>query len=125
MFKTKNKKKVKYFRIDQFVNDAIVGMKLGDVPALKRMEIENAIAEHLGERILNTVIDSFGEREIHMYENMLVDHPELDEMDILWLVAHDVKGLKEKIMREVNSYYQKLVGDAGRIEKAMKTWDKK
>jgi hypothetical protein len=118
--KRTTKKKVQYFRIDKFIDDVIRDMKLGDVTAPVLLDLQNEIAERVGDTILSTVIRSFKERELKMFENMLKDHPELDELDVLWLVAHEVEGLKEKLIREINSLYAQLVYDAEKIGEATK-----
>lgn len=117
--KTKSKK-VQYFRIDLFVDDVINAMKLGEVTAPLLLELQNAIADKAGDRILTTILGSFKERELKMFENMLKDHPELDELDVLWLVAHEIGGLKKKLEGEINSLYAELVYDAKKIDEAIK-----
>ncbi len=112
-------KKIQYFAVDKFVDDVITSMDLGDVTAPVLLELEKAIAQKLGDRILFTVINSMKERELNILENLIKDHPELDEMDALWLAAHEVDGLKERLVREINSLYAELTYDAENIGSAI------
>lgn len=120
-----NKKKIQYFQVDKFVEDVITAMKLGDTTAPVLLELQNAIAQKLGDRILFTVVNSFQERELRMFENMLNDHPELTELDCLWLTAHEIEGLKDKLIKEVNALYAELVYDADKIDQSLKNKVKK
>lgn len=117
--KTVRSKKIQYFAVDRFVEDVIGAMDLGEVKAPVLLELKSAIAQKLGDRILFTVVNSFKDRELNILENLINDHPELDELDCLWLAAHEVDGLKEKLIREINSLYAELTYDAEQIGKVL------
>jgi len=129
MQKTKNKttadkgskkvKKIQYFAVDRFVDDVITAMDLGEVTAPVLVGLKQAISQKLGDRILFTVLNSFKDRELDILENLIQDHPELDELDALWLAAHEVEGLNEKLIREINSLYAELTYDAEKIGQAL------
>lgn len=113
-------KKVQYLDVNAFVDDVIAAMKLGKVAAPVLVELREALADRLADRIMNTIISSFGDREMKMYENVLKDHPELDELDGLMVVAPNIDGLSDKVERNINSLYQELIYDADKIEEAMR-----
>ncbi len=112
--------KTTYFDPKIFVASVIDAMKLGEVTAPTMMAMQREIEGLLSDRILGTVIDSMGEKELKMFNNMLEDHPELNEMDALMVLAPSIDGLKEKLERAINSLYGELVYDAEKIEQNLK-----
>ncbi len=117
--KSEKVKKIQYFAVDRFVDDVIEAMDLGSVTAPVLVDLKHAISQKLGDRILFTVLNSFKDRELNILENLINDHPELDELDALWLAAHEVEGLNEKLIREINSLYAELTYDAEKIGQAL------
>ncbi len=109
-----------YFDVDNFVNQVLQAMKLGDVPAPVLLDLRETIENRLSDRIMGTVIESFGEQEMMLFEKLLTDHAELDEVDVVMMIAPQINGLKEKLLRNINSLYEELTYDADRIEESMK-----
>ncbi|MCA9373961.1 MAG: hypothetical protein R3B71_02305 [Candidatus Gracilibacteria bacterium] len=114
-----SKQKVQYLDVDAFVSDVLEAMKLGDVPAPVLVELRETIADRLADRIMNTILSSFGDKEMKMYENVLQDHKELDELDALMIISQNIDGLPDKIERNINSLYEELIYNADKIEEAM------
>ena len=109
--------KPQYFKIEKFIDEVIKDMKLGDAPAPTMLALREAIEAKLSDRILATVINGMEERELILFETMLTDHPELDEIDALMVLAPQIHGLKEKMERNINSLYSELTYDAEQIGK--------
>ena len=112
--------KPKYFDMDKFIDSIIEDMKLEKANTLVLKDIREMIAERLADRLITTVFRAFTEREIQLSQQMVKDHPEIDEMDAIMIVAKDVKGLDEEIERQIESLYSELVYDADKIEEAIK-----
>ena len=74
----------------------------------------------LNERIISTVIDRFGRRELDLFEKILEDHPELDEVDALMVIAPDVPGIKENLERAINSLFFELTHNSAQVEEGAK-----
>jgi hypothetical protein len=105
-------KKAVYFNAEKFIDDVIAAMNLGEARATVLLELREEIGLHLSRRIVGTVIDSFGKRELDLFERLLEDHPELDEVDALMVLAPSIEGLKEKMERNINSLFFEMVKDA-------------
>jgi hypothetical protein len=52
-----------------------------------------------------------------LFERILADHPELDEVDALMVLAPSIDGLKEKMERNINSLFYELIKNAEIAEK--------
>jgi hypothetical protein len=104
----------------KFVEKVIKAMKLGDIPGDALLEIKQAVTDKLADRIVGTVISSFGAKELELFENLMNSEPKIDEMDALFLTAQNVEGLDKKLEREIESLYKELTYDAEKIEEALK-----
>lgn len=108
-----------YFKPDSFVDDVLKAMKLGRVSAPTMLGLREEIESLLNERIITTVIGGFGRRELDLFEKILEDHPELDEVDALMVIAPEVPGIKDSMERAINSLFFELTYSASQIEKSM------
>lgn len=115
-----DQKKTQYFNPTEFGDRVIQDMNLGEVSPETLEALHEQIEKMLTERILDTVIDAFTKRDLELFEKMLEDHPELDEIDALMVLSTSIDGLKEKLERAINSLYLELVGEAEMVERAMK-----
>lgn len=113
-------KKTLYFNPTEFGDRVIQDMNLGEVSPETLAGLHEQIETMLTERILDTVIAAFTKRDLELFEKMLEDHPELDEVDALMVLGTSIDGLKEKLERAIQSLYQELVGEAAMVERAMK-----
>ncbi|MBU1953950.1 hypothetical protein KKH03_03195 [Patescibacteria group bacterium] len=111
-----NKAKPQYFDVDKFVSEVIAEMKLGDVPAEQVELLKDRISTRLSDRIMATTLGAFKERETKLFESMLVDHPELDELDVIMIISPQIEGLKEKLEEEINSLFGELTYAASRLD---------
>lgn len=111
--------KDKYFDSEKFVNDVLQAMKLGETNAVVLIALREEITNLLSERIIGTVIGTMDKKAMQTYNNILEDHPELDEMDALMMLLPAIEGLKEKLERAINSLYEELIYDATRITKTL------
>lgn len=119
MKKDQKQKMPIYFDAKGFIDDVMKEMQLDETPAPIRLELREAIFDRLSDRIMSTVLSSFEEKDVVIFENMLQDHPELDELDVVMIVAKQIKGLKERLERQINSLYSELTYDAAKIKEAM------
>jgi hypothetical protein len=110
-------KKTLYFNAEKFIDDVIEKMDLGNAKAVTMKELRDEIELTLNERIVGTVIDSFSQRELTLFEQLLEDHPELDEIDALMVLAPGVEGLKDRLEREINSLFFELIRDSKIVKK--------
>jgi hypothetical protein len=113
-------KKAHYFNPDSFVDDVIKAMKLGKTSEAALAALREEIEQLLSERIVTSVISCFGTRELNLFEKMLEDHPELDEIDALMIMGPEVPGVKEYLERQIQSLFFELTRDADEIGKRMK-----
>jgi len=111
--------KQNYFNPDKFIDDIIAAMNLGNADAATLLALREEIETLLNERIVNTVIGGFGKREMELFEKILEDHPELDEIDAMMVIAPEVPGLKESLDRTLNSLYFELAYNARQVEEGM------
>jgi len=115
-----DQKKTSYFNPKEFGDRVIRDMSLGEMSAVTLEALHDQIETMLTERILDTVIGAFTKRDLELFEKMLEDHPELDEVDALMVLGTSIDGLKEKLERAIQSLYLELVGEANMVERAMK-----
>ena len=113
-------KKATYFNPDKFVDDVLAAMRLGPVGAPVLMSLREEIEVLLNERIISTVVGGFGARELSLFERILEDHPELDEIDALMVIAPEIPGIKDTLERSINSLFFELAHQARQVEKGMK-----
>lgn len=111
--------KAKYFNPDNFIDQVIDAMKLGKSSASAMQALRDEIELQLAQRIVDTVISSMGKRELGLFEQVLDDHPELDEIDAIMMLAPDLPGVKDKMERQINSLFSELVMDAEAVGKQM------
>jgi hypothetical protein len=109
----------KYFNPENFIDQVIDAMKIGNTPVSTMQALRDEIEMLLAQRIVDTVISDMGKRELGLFEKVLDDHPELDEIDALMMLAPDLPGVKEKMERQINSLYFELVSDAETIGKQL------
>jgi hypothetical protein len=115
-----DQKKTLYFSPTEFGDRVIKDMNLGEVSPETLEGLHEQIEAMLSERILDTVIGAFTKRDLELFEKMLEDHPELDEVDALMVLGTSIDGLKEKLERAIQSLYQELVSEATMVERALK-----
>lgn len=115
-----DQKKTQYFNPTEFGDRVIKDMNLGEVSPETLVALHDQIEAMLSERILDTVIGAFTKRDLELFEKMLEDHPELDEVDALMVLGTSIDGLKEKLERAIQSLYQELVGEADMVDRALK-----
>lgn len=108
-----------YFNLQNFIDEVIQEMNFGEMTAPVMLELRNAIEKRLSDRIIITVINSFGDREMKLYERLLVDHEELDDLDVMMMIAPEIPGIREKLERAINSLYHELTYDVDQTRKAM------
>lgn len=109
-------KNSKYFRPETFVESVLAAMKIEEAKPEQRQRLADLIQDLLAKRIIITLIDKFGEKEMEKYEKLADDHPELNEFDILILMAPEIEGLKEDLEKEINSLYQEMVSDCAQVD---------
>ncbi len=117
--KKQTQKKVQYFNSQAFVDKVLEDCQLGDVSAQERSELEEQVERRLSERITATVINGMTERDMQLYEKVLADHPELDDMDALTVIASNLPDLQMKLLKSIQDLYEELTYDAQQIQMAM------
>jgi len=114
------KKKPQYFDVIGFATEVMEAMKLGEMDEELRNNIRDMIIARLSDRIMATILSGFGPREMTLYENIVNDHPELEALDVIFIISHEIKGLKEKLENEINSLFGELTYDAQKIDQILK-----
>lgn len=109
----------KYFNPESFIDQVMEAMKLGKASESEIQHLRDEIELQLSQRIVDTVVSSMGKREIALFEKILDDHPELDEIDAIMMLAPDMPELKDKMERQINSLFAELVMHAEAVEKNM------
>ncbi len=119
MATSKKQKKVQYFNSQAFVDKVLEDCDLGDVSAQVRAELEEQVERRLSERITATVINGMTDKDMQLYEKVLADHPELDDMDALTVVASSLPDLQIRLLKSIQDLYDELTYDARQIQTAM------
>lgn len=114
-----NNQKIQYFNPKAFAQQVLEDCKMGDIPDQLRLELEEQIGRRLAERVTATVINTFQERELILFEKVLADHPELDTMDALTVVASGIPDLQLKLLKSIQDLHDELTQDAENIQQAM------
>ncbi len=115
----KKQKKVQYFNSQAFVDKVLEDCDLGNVSAQERAELEEQVERRLSERITATVINGMTDKDMQLYEKVLSDHPELDDMDALTVIASNLPDLQLKLLKSIQDLYEELTYDARQIQTAM------
>lgn len=113
------KKKPFYFNPDTFVREVFKALHFDAKDKAAHAALRKEIVAALGDRVMATIFNSFRQRDIQLFEKMLQDHPELEQIDAVLLIAPQIKGLKERLERQINSLYFELIHDAERIRDLM------
>jgi len=115
----KKQKKVQYFNSQAFVDKVLQDCELGDVSTQDRAELSEQIERRLSERITAVVINGMKDKDMDLYEKVLADHPELDDMDALTIIASGLPDLQIKLLKAIQDLYEELTYDARQIQRAM------
>lgn len=115
----KKQKKVQYFNSQAFVDKVLEDCDLGDISAQVRAELQEQVERRLSERITATVINSMNDKDMQVYEKVLADHPELDDMDALTVVASNLPDLQLKLLKSIQDLYDELTYDARQVQMAL------
>lgn len=107
--------KPKYFNSELFVDSVLqeFGMDSSNDHSEMRAEITTALAH----RIMTVVIDNLSPKEFARVEKLRQDHPELDELDTIMMVAHEIEGLSQQLQAGIDSLFHELVYDAQEIQR--------
>lgn len=108
-----------YFNPQEFINRVIEACHFGQLDTPTRELIEDAISQRLIERITTTIIGSFAESELLLLEKILEDHPELDEINAIGMVAQNVPGIEKKLVKAFKDLFEEFTHDAEEIQKHM------
>ncbi len=84
-----------------------IGMSKASPAILDRLTLE--IKRTLLERINATVFFHFSERELILIRNIMESHPDLDITEAVSLVAVQVEGLDDLIVKTVDDLFDELV----------------
>ena len=114
-------KKTQYFDPRGFVQKVMQDSKFGEMSDTTRRALEEGIHRRLGERIMATIIDQFSEREFTIMEKMMEDHPEIDNLDAIILVAGEIPHLQALLEKAVMDLYEEMTYDANRLQKALES----
>ena len=113
-------KKPEYFNVKKFIDSVIEEMKLGETPPDIMERLREMIELRLSRRIMDTVIDAFTPEDMQVYQMILEDHRELDEIDAIMIIAQNKDGMEDLIIRNINSLFEELTYTSSRVEDAMK-----
>ncbi|MGL5831080.1 MAG: hypothetical protein ACRCZE_02925 [Candidatus Altimarinota bacterium] len=111
------KSKSGYFNSDHFVHLVLSDTKMLNAEPEVVDQLSAEIERLLNERIISTVVSEFKDKELFLLEKMMADHPELDEVDVISILAENLPGLNDLIVKTVNDLYEELVGDVKSIDK--------
>lgn len=112
-----NKKQKGYFDANKFVHVILQDMGMLNAEPEILDQLNGEITALLSERVIATVITKFGDKELFLLENLLKDHPELDEIDAISIIAENLPGLNELILKTVDDLHAELVENAKMVEK--------
>jgi hypothetical protein len=112
--------KPQYFNPNAFIDDAIVAMDLKNVSALTLKSLREEIEIMLAQRIIDSVVGAMTKKELALFDKLLEDHPELDEIDAIMILAPNIPGAKEKLDAQINSLFQELVHQAKQVDQKLK-----
>lgn len=111
--------KIQYFNPYDFVDRVIKACNLEDTPTEQKDALGVAIERRLRERLTVTILDNFEKKDLVMLQQLLQDHPELDGVEALSLMALNMPGLQDKLQAAIEELYEELTYDAQRVHEAM------
>lgn len=117
--------KTQYFNPTDFVDRVLTTFGFHDLPADQKAPLAAAIERQLRDRLTVTILDSFDEKDLEMVQKLLQDHPELDHVEAVSLMALNMPGLHEKMQTAIEELYEELIYDAQRVDEAVKMREQK
>ncbi len=117
--KTSKTEKVHYFNSKAFVQKVLDDCDLGEVSSSLRGELEEQVERRLAERITAVIVHNFEDKELTLFEKVMQDHPELDDIDAMTIVAAGIPDLQVKLLKGIQDLYEELTYDAREIQKAI------
>ena len=115
----KEKGKFQYFNAQAFAEKVLEDCDLGEMTPELRQELLDMIERRLGERITASIVNSLQPKDMDMFEELKNKYPEMDDIDVLTVVASQIPGLQIKILKGIEDLYDELTYDAKRVNIAV------
>lgn len=107
-----------YFDSELFIKITLESCNFDLGRAEIKQKLHDMVERRLVECIYSTVIQEMSKQNIHLFHKILEDHPELDEMDALMMIAPNISGLGEKLERAIQSLYREIVLEAKELQES-------
>jgi hypothetical protein len=114
------KQKKSYFRPEEFIERVFKATGMDKAPLLMQEELKLELIQTLMTTISNTILNAFEDKELFMLQKMLEDHPEIEQIDAITIIAASIPGLEQRLGEVVEDLYEELVQDYKDIEAAIK-----
>ena len=95
--------------------------KFANLSNKERLALEEAIERMLTERIIATIISSFGDKDVEMYEKLFLENSNIDQLEAILSVAAEIPGIREKVDKATQNLAGELTYNVGGVEKVIKT----
>lgn len=113
--KTPQLKLKKFPTYDEFVEQVIEKLGLGNVPQNVLNDLREQISQMLDVRVMDTILGAFKDEDFFMVDYLLANFEELDEMDAVLVVATEKPHLSallthmmEELTADLESYSKRV-----------------
>ncbi len=112
---------LKKFNLKSFIQEVLMACKFANLSNKERLALEEAIERMLTERIIATIISSFGDKDVEMYEKLFLENSNIDQLEAILSVAAEIPGIREKVDKATQNLAGELTYNVGGVEKVIKT----
>ena len=111
-------KKEQYFKTETFVENVIDALHLHDKKSAHANGVRAMVRDALRTRLLEKLFLQFNEREMALFKQIEKDHPELEPLDVLMMMLHNVDWLEKTLEMAINELHIELLEYARMVAEA-------
>lgn len=111
-------KQEQYFKTETFVENVIDALHLHDKKSAQAEGLRSMVRDTLRTRLLETLFLEFNDRERVLFEQIKQDHPELEPLDVLMMMLHNVDWLEKSLEKAINELHIELLEYARMVAEA-------
>lgn len=108
------------FDLDAFIDALLVDMRMGGAAEEVRAELRRELELTFRERLMSLIVTSLSEGDLFALQQMRDERQDLDIIDILSIMVPQIPGLNELIVKEVDDFYEEMLGRARDIDAALR-----
>ena len=100
------------FNAAQFAEEVLKETGMQNIKPEVKQQLTEEIIQTLTESVIGVLIDSFTDREFFLFRKILEDHPNIDEIDAVSVIAPSIPGINELLLKTISDLFEELVEDA-------------